>query len=134
MIPFPLADVRPAFHAAAIAFVPDLAAAGAGVWATLEAIVAQALADRPPAVVRQLRLFVRVVDLLSRLRYGRSLVRLDVGHRAALLATLERSPVLLLRRGVWGLRTLVLMGYYTQPAIGAALGYAAHANGWADRR
>ena len=42
--------------------------------------------------------------------------------------------MLLFRRGVWGLRTLVMMGWYTNPSVIAALGYRASAAGWEARR
>ena len=46
------------------------------------------------------------------------------------MGALERAPFRLIRRGVWGLRTLVLMGYYTQPEVIAGLGYRADRAGW----
>lgn len=112
---FPLQGQRDTFRAAAIAFVPELATAEPSTWDTLEAIVARGLADRSPGVLRQLRLFLRVIALISRARHGRGLSRLEPEARAALLHRLERAPLLLIRRGVWGLRTLVFMGYYRSP-------------------
>jgi hypothetical protein len=41
--------------------------------------------------------------------------------------------VKLIRRGVWGLRTLVLMGCYTRAEMMDGIGYRAHARGWAAR-
>jgi hypothetical protein len=51
-----------------------------------------------------------------------------------LLRGIENSRLLLLRRGIWGLRTLVFMGYYARPEAAAALGYAAAPRGWELRR
>jgi hypothetical protein len=132
--PDPLASVRPAFRSLAVAFVPELGAAGTDTWGVLEQTVADAIGSRPPRMARQLVLFIRVVGAASRLRFGRSLERLDPARRHALLTWFERTPVVALRRGVWGLRTLVLMGYYTQPAVIASLGYRAVAAGWEGRR
>lgn len=132
MIPFPIPG--PAFRPLAMAFVPDLAGADRQTWDSLEATIASALGSRPPAIGEQLRLFVRIVDLLSRLRFGRRLHRLDAGQLARLMTALERAPFRMVRKGVWGLRTLVLMGYYTQPAVIASLGYHADKAGWAARR
>jgi hypothetical protein len=126
----PLDPVRRPFRAAAETFVPELAGADAETWARLEATVAAALAQRPASMVRQLVAFVRLVDAWALLRRGRRLARLAPPRRAALLHGLERAPLLPVRRGVWGLRTLVFMGYYTQPAVVAALGYRADPNGW----
>lgn len=132
--PFPLQAQRESFRAAAVAFVPELDSADSATWNALETVVAQALASRPPAIVRQLAIFLRLLGLLSRLRHGRSLARLAPTARAALFHRLERAPLLLLRRGIWGLRTLTFMGYYTQPAVVASLGYRAGPAGWEARR
>jgi hypothetical protein len=47
---------------------------------------------------------------------------------------MQYSPIPLLRRGVWGLRTLVFLGYYTRPEVQMTLGYRASARGWVTRR
>ena len=60
--------------------------------------------------------------------------RLDTARRTALLESFARSPVLLFRRGTWGLRTLIMLGWYTQPSVIAGLGYRAHPSGWDARR
>jgi hypothetical protein len=131
---FPLAQSRAAFRAAAVGFIPELADAAVGTWDRLEGAVTGALADRPPAMARQLAALLRLLDLLAWLRFGRGLDRLDAARRTALLDRLARSPVLLLRRGIWGLRTLVFLGYYTQPEVVTSLGYHADPAGWDARR
>jgi hypothetical protein len=128
-----LDPVRDSFRAFARAVVPATSRLDARGWASLEGTVEEALADRPAAVRRQLLLFVRVTGLLAILRYGRSLHRLSPVRAARLLGALERAPIPLLRRGVWGVRTLVFMGYYAQPDVQAELGYRAAAGGWAAR-
>ncbi len=105
----------------------DLDALG---WEELEAIVERALADRPASVRRQLRLFVRIVQVLPILRYGRPFTRLGPDAAVRFLHWLESAPILLLRRGFWGLRTLVFMGYYGQDSVSRALGYRADPRGW----
>lgn len=124
----------PALRALAETFVPEIAAASPAQWAAVESTVAGALAARPPALQRQVSLFVRVLGVAARVRYGRSLPALDPAQRTRLLEGLARSPLLLLRRGVWGLRTLVMMGWYTQPGVMHSIGYRATAAGWAARR
>jgi hypothetical protein len=47
---------------------------------------------------------------------------------------LETARLVLVRRGFWGLRTLILMGYYGRPAAAAAIGYRADPQGWEMRR
>jgi hypothetical protein len=126
-------SLRPAFRALASAFVPEIAAASGDEWAALEATFEHALAVRPPALRRQITSFIRLLDLTARLRFGARLAALDEARRSALLESFAGSRLLLLRRGVWGLRTLIMLGWYTQPAVIASLGYRAAPAGWAAR-
>jgi hypothetical protein len=122
------------FRALAETFVPECAGLDEAGWAEAEAIVERFLAGRPPAVRRQLGLLVRLLDLLALFRYGRRFRWLDAARRLRFLESLQRAPVLLLRRGVWGLRTLAFMGFYARPGVAAAIGYRADARGWEARR
>lgn len=128
-----LPAVRPAFRSLACAIVPEAATLDETGWDEVEGIVEHALAERPPLVRRQLVAFIRLLQLLALLRFGRPLARLTVARRARLLAAVQRAPLFLLRRGLWGLRTLVFMGYYARRAAGDAIGYRASARGWAAR-
>ncbi len=128
-----LEPVRPTFRAVAMSVVPELRSADPNEWSEIEAEIERALADRPPAMRRQLVTFVRLLDWWSRLRYGRRLTRLDAFKRSELLEMFERHPFPLLRRGMWGLRTLVFLGYYTRPDVAAFIGYQAHRDGWSAR-
>ena len=125
-----LPPVRNEFRALAAAIVPAAAALDDAGWSEVEAIVERALAVRPAKMRRQLLLFVRLLTVAPLLRHGRRFPALDAAAQARFLAAVERSPLLLLRRGFWGLRTLVFMGYYGRPAAAAAVGYRAHARGW----
>jgi len=127
-------SLRPRFRALAASFVPETAAAAPAEWAALEALVERTLAGRPAQLRRRLALFIRVLDLLARLRLGHGLVALDEARRAAFLERVAAAPVPLLRRGVWGLRTLVMLGWYTQPSVTRAIGYRADPAGWDARR
>lgn len=116
-----------------VACVPAAARLDGAGWARAEAIVEDFLSERPAAVRRQLLLFLRVLGLLTFLRWGRSLASLEPERARRLLGGLERSPLVLLRRGAWGVRTICFMGYYAQPEIRRGIGYAAVAGGWAGR-
>jgi hypothetical protein len=129
-----LTPVQSPFRALAAAFVPEIAACTEAQWDELVRIVSEALGGRPVAMQRQVLLFIRILDSIALLRHGRRLDRLDLHRRVALLETVGNAPVLLLRRGVWGLRTLVMMGYYAQPDVQSALGYRADPRGWEVRR
>jgi hypothetical protein len=113
--------------------VAATAALDAAGWAELFAVIEQALGARPARQRRQLHAFLRILELAALLRYGRPLARLDETRRTALLARFQDAPLLLLRRGFWGVRTLVLMGYYTQAHAADAIGYRASALGWDAR-
>ena len=129
-----LERVRPTFRAVAHAVVPETRSMSAEGWTVLETIVERALAARPAAVQKQIASFLHVVEYLPVPRYGARFSRLSPDRGTAVLRWLEHSKVLLIRRGVWGLRTLVMMGYYTQPAVQQAIGYRAHPDGWGLRR
>ena len=122
------------FRAVATCVVPEAGGLDAAQWDEMAAIVARAIAARPRALQRQLALFFTLLEWLPLLRYGRRLSRLDAERRARVLDRLQRAPVLLLRRGFWGVRTLILLGYYGRPAAAAAIGYRADARGWEARR
>jgi hypothetical protein len=125
---------RAAFRAVATTVVPEAARLGPGEWEDVEAIIDRALAGRPPRLRRQLAVFLTLLEWAPLLRYGRRLSRLHPARRLAFLERLETAPLLLVRRGFWGLRTLILMGYYGRPAAAAAIGYRADPRGWEMRR
>lgn len=99
-------------------------------WRTAEAIMEDALAARPPSVKRQLRLFLRLLNLLPLFTTGRTLVKNPPKRRAAFLGRIQRSRLMPLRQGLWGVRTLIFMGYYNQDCIRAGIGYGADPRGW----
>jgi hypothetical protein len=121
------------FRAICVAVVPEAAALDEPEWRELEAIVARALATRPPRVRRQLAVFMRLLDVIALARTRRTLSGLAPHARWELLDALSKSRSLLLRRGVWGLRTLVFMGYYARPRAALAIGYRASPSGWSAR-
>lgn len=129
-----LAPVRDTFRAIAVTVVPDAAALDEAGWRDLDGLVEKTLARRPAGMRRQLVLFVRAIEHLPRLRWGRPFTALSADERTRFLSGLEHAPVLLLRRGFWGLRTLVFLGYYARPEAAAAIGYRADARGWEARR
>ena len=129
-----LEPVRATFRAVATTVVPETVALDPAGWSVLEHTVEHALAARSEGMRGQLLTFLRVIEFLPIVWFGRRFSRLGPGERNAVLKRLEASRFPLIRRGFWGLRTLVLMGYYTQPEIQVRIGYRAHANGWALRR
>lgn len=114
----------------AATIVPELSGVDEEVWRRTEALITQGLSGRPDAMVRQLVLFIRVVNVLAVVRFLRPFTALDDARRLRFLTSLENAPILAIRRGVWGLRTLVFMGYYGQDDVRARLGYRAKSLGW----
>jgi hypothetical protein len=122
------------FRAIAEAVAPAVQRLDEAGWHSAIEIIEQAIAQRPPSVRRQLTLFIRILNLLSISLYGRSLARLPIATRARFLGRIETSRLLLMRRGFWGLRTLIFMGYYARPEAKAEIGYRGHPLGWQARR
>jgi hypothetical protein len=129
-----LSHVRNTFRAIAVAVVPEASALDEDGWSALEALVEKTLARRPATMQRQVVAFIRAIEHLPRLRWGRGFTALRPEERTRFLSGLEHAPLLLLRHGFWGLRTLVLFGYYARPEAAAEIGYRADARGWEARR
>lgn len=128
-----IAPHRATFRALARTIIPETTVLDDEGWAAMERTVDHALAQRPARMQRQLRLLLRMIEQLPRARTGRSFSALDEVRRTRFLEKLQHSPVKLIRRGVWGVRTLILMGYYTRTEAMEGVGYRADARGWAGR-
>ncbi len=129
----PLAPVGRTFLALVETFVPEMAALEAPDREGVLEVAESGLRARPRSVGRRVRLFVRLLDGLARVRWGRRLSMLDPERRTRLLEAIEDSPVPLLRKGIWGLRTLAFLGYYTREDVYREIGYRARAGGWEAR-
>ena len=129
----PLAAKRPVLRAVARTVVPEASSLEEEGWRELEAIVGEALHDRPPGLLRRLRLLLGVVHWLPVLRWGRPFPELSADARRRFLAALQEAPVLRVRQGFWGLRTLCFMGYYGREAVHDEIGYDARLRGRRDR-
>ena len=129
-----LAPVRSTFRLVAVTVVPEAASLVPDEWGEVESIVERALSSRPEAMQRQLVTFLRIIEFLPLLRHGSRFSRLSAGHRTTILTRLQNSSIAKIRRGFWGLRTLIFMGYYVRPEVQAALGYRADPRGWSARR
>lgn len=103
---------------------------GEGGWRQVESLVENMLSQRPAGLVRQIRILLSLIEWMPVARYGRRFSSLDEAQRARVLASLQDSPVTLVRVGFWGLRTLALAGYYGRPEAAQTIGYRASAQGW----
>jgi hypothetical protein len=113
--------------------VPSSAGFDEARWTRVESIIVGALNERPASVRGQVGLFLRALDIFSRVRHLRGLARLRAPQALRLMQALERSRVPLLRRGVWGVRTLAFMGCYADERARDEIGYVALPLGWEAR-
>jgi hypothetical protein len=118
------------FRAVASTIVPEAAALDDQGWRDLELVVEGLLRARPASLAAQLRFFLRLIQWLPLLRYGRPFTSLDQAARTSVLTHLQNDRIQKIRVGFWGLRTIVLAGYYGRPAAARAIGYAASPQGW----
>jgi len=93
------------------------------------ALIDGTLASRTPAMRRQFGLFLLALRWLPFFRYGRPLDRLDGAAQDSALRWFQDHPFQIIRGGFWGVRTLLLLGRYGQPDIGASIGYAPSTDG-----
>lgn len=92
-------------------------------FAEVRRIIEGAIASRPPAIQRQLGVFLTVLRYAPVVRYGRPFERLFADQQDAVLGWFQDAPAHRLRRGFWGVKTLIYMGYYGRPEIGHEIAY-----------
>jgi len=78
-----LAPVRAVFRAVVVTVVPDARQLDEPCWLALEGLVEDALEIRPPALRGQLQLFLRAIEWLPVVRYGRTFAALGTSNAAA---------------------------------------------------
>jgi len=125
-----LAPVHAVFRAVVVTVVPDAKQLDEASWLALEALVEDALEIRPPALRRQLQLFLHAIQWLPVVRYGRPFAALGDEQRSRVLRYLQDHPIERIRCGFWGLRTLAFLGYYGRPEGANAIGYRPDPRGW----
>jgi hypothetical protein len=118
------------FRALVSTIVPESAALDNQAWHDLTQVVEALLRDRPESLHRQIRMFLRAIQWLPVIRYGRPFTSLNPAARTRVLAHLQDDRIPKVRVGFWGLRTIILAGYYGRPAAAQAIGYAASPQGW----
>ena len=111
-------------------FVPATSSLSVADLAPVLARVDDRLRQEPAALQRQIRMFVRILWWLPLLTHRRTMGGLSAEQRLKLLNWLQDCPVTKLRLGVWGLRTLLFLGWYGDPAVQARLGYRPNVGGW----
>lgn len=85
--------------------------------------VDEALAGRDIGLQKQFKLFLDVVKFKPLLGHGRTFDKLKPEVQDKVLRGFEDNKVSLLRSGIWGLRTLIFMGYYGRVVDWEQIGY-----------
>jgi len=118
------AQTLPVFRALAAAVVPsEPGSPGADAPEALR-IADLKLSERPAADRRLLVTFLKALEGLPRLRYGKPFTRLSPEQRVRFLGWLESTRLVpKLRAGFFGVKTFALMGYYGSEASFAEIGY-----------
>jgi len=104
--------------------VPEVAGLARAQREEFRAIVADALGERPEAMRRQFRAFLGLVERGPIVRFGAPFSALAPARQDRVLRWLQDCPVELFRTGFWGMKALVLMGYYARPAAAAEVGWS----------
>ena len=129
-----LMPVRRIFRAVVATVVPEASNLEEPEWEELEQLAGDALISRSVSERRQLRWFLRAIQWLPVVRWGRCFTALDSARRQRFLSYLQGHRILRIRAGFWGLRTLALLGYYGRPQASRAIGYTPDSRGWSARR
>jgi hypothetical protein len=79
--------------------------------------------DLPEDSRRKLSVLAGAIRAFSRLRYGRALENLPVHKRHRLCTALADAPVGKLQAGFGGLRSLILIATYSEPALWDRIDY-----------
>jgi hypothetical protein len=111
--------------------VPDTTELDAAEAGRFFRIIDDALQEREPLVRRQFAVFLGVLRWAPLFRYGAPLEKLRTTRQDTVLRFFEDCPVSLLRKGFWGLKTMVFMGYYGQPETNLLVGYTPEFDGTA---
>jgi hypothetical protein len=125
----PTSGFRLLLRAMATTVVPEAEKLDVSGWTAFGTIIDEALKDRPDTI-RQLRLFLRIINISALLRHGRFFTSLDPERRTRHLKYFQHHRIDRFRIGLWGLRTMIFMGYYGQTTISAEIGYRPSPAGW----
>lgn len=104
--------------------VPEVAALDESALLQMLALIDRTLSDRGTKVSRQFATFLSVLRWAPVARYGTSFCRLRPERQDLVLRWFESAPIALLRQGLWGLKSMVFLGYYGRAEAWEEIGYA----------
>jgi len=88
-----------------------------------KAIIVWGISDKPAFVRNGFLFFLFVLKWMTLPFFFRTYDHVSLKWQTRILRMLESFPVRLVRTGIWGLKTLVFMGYYGQTDVAERLGY-----------
>ncbi|MBI4063763.1 MAG: hypothetical protein HY401_05625 [Elusimicrobia bacterium] len=103
--------------------VARAAGLGAGADERFWEIIEGTLSGKPVKLQKQFKVFLIVIKILSFLRFGRIFERLGASQQEVILHFLQDGPIVIFRKGFWGLKALIFMGYYGRQKIGPEIHY-----------
>jgi len=103
--------------------VPESTGAPAQVTTSLLAAVDEELRPRPRLQQLEFKLLLFAIRWMTLPFTLHRFERLAAERQDRWLRFLEDAPITLLRVGIWGLKTLVFLGYYTQDGVGRRILY-----------
>jgi hypothetical protein len=109
--------------AVALRLVPEAASLDAAARDKFFALVEGALSGRSSSLIGQFKLFLAVLQWIPVLRFGLPLTALSGERQDAVLRWFQEAPYHLIRKGFWGLKTMLMMGYYGQPETWEKISY-----------
>lgn len=116
--------LRPLFHALCLCVLAGSPGFTEQEFESMCLIIEDAMAARPACVKRRIKLFLNIINWTSFLRWGKGFVDLDPQHQAGHLCWFENNSLVLLRQGLWGLKTFIYMGYYGRKEAHSLIHYA----------
>ncbi len=88
-----------------------------------------ALASREPALRLQFLAFLKILKLSSLPRHFKTFDRIKPEQQDVMIKKFEDHAISKLRSGIWGVRTLIFMGYYGNPDRASQFHYTPSING-----
>lgn len=83
-------------------------------WSFVNALIMEKI-QSDKWIIRKIRIFLFLVQALALCSYGRKFQKLDRVRQTHLLGRFRNSPIAVIRKGFWGLSTLIKLSVYAHP-------------------
>lgn len=113
-----------------VAIIPESVTMIRKQWEQFQQLINGALKEYPKSLQYRLSLFLLLIRYLPILRYGRVFDQINPDQQTDFLLWLQDNRIEFLRKGFWGIRTLIMLGFYGQSEIVSEIGYQPNKLGW----